>query len=108
MKYFVPLLITAATVVLIAIAWVNSGGTERECMRSSRTPEEAVRLLLTQAQAWNWARAHALLANSTDVEKSALIADLAGSNGSQITFANLETFDLSPLHKADREARIRV
>jgi hypothetical protein len=108
MKYFVPLLITAATIVLIAIAWVNSGGMERERMRSSRTPEEAVRLLLTQAQARNWDRAHALLANASDVEKSAFVADLAGSNGSLLTFANLENFDLWPLHKTDREASMRV
>jgi hypothetical protein len=108
MKYFVPFLITAATVVLIAIAWVTSGGMERERMRSSRSPEEAVRLLLTQAQARNWDGAYALLANHTDVEKSAFIAGLAGSNGSLLTFANLESFDLWPLHKSDRDADMRV
>ena len=97
MKYFVPLLITAATVVLIAIAWVNSGGMERERMRSSRTSEEAVRLLLTQAQARNWDRAHALLADASDVEKSAFVADLP-----------VDRFQPHLYHKTDREASMRV
>ena len=108
MKYLVPIFITAATVVLIAMAWFDSGGMERERMRSSSTPEEAVRLLLTRAQARDWERAYALLGNHDDVEKSAFIADLAGSNGSLLTFANLEKFDLWPLHKTDGQADMRV
>jgi hypothetical protein len=108
MKHVLPVLIMAATLVLVGLAWVQSGGMARKRMRSSHTPEEAVRLLLTEVQARKWDRAHLLLANANDVNRSAFTHDLAGSNGSLLTYANLENFEVWGLHHTDRDATVRT
>jgi len=108
MKHVLPFLITIATVVLLLLGWVQSGVVARERMRSSRTPDEATRLLLSQVQARKWDSAHSLLANSSEVEKTAFVRDVAGSNGSLLTYASLEHFDVWPLHNNGREATVRA
>ena len=42
------LFITIATVLLVAIAWVQSGGMKQHAMFSAATPEEAVQALMTR------------------------------------------------------------
>ena len=108
MRFILSILIGAVTVLLIGIAWIQSGGLVRERMRSSRTPEEATRLLLTQVQSRSWDRAVSLLANSSDVDKSSFVHDLGGSNGSLLTYASLEKFDVWPLRANDQQATIRA
>src|SRR5947208_3426645 len=49
-----------------------------------------------------------LLANSSEVEKAAFVRDVAGSNGSLLTYASLEKFEVWPLHSNGREATVRV
>src|SRR5437016_12118271 len=90
------------------LGWVQSGVVARERMRSSRTPGEATRLLLSQVQARKWDSAHSLLANSREVGKTAFVRDVAGSNGSLLTYASLEHFDVWPLHNNGREATVRA
>lgn len=108
MKYLLPLLITFVTVGLVAMAWLESGGIAREQMRSAQRPEEAVRLMLTNVQAHNWDAAYSRLANTADVDKRAFIRDFEGSDGSLLTYSNLESFDVWGLHATDQQATLRV
>jgi hypothetical protein len=102
------ILIFLVTAILVAISWFTSGGLERERMRSAETPQEAVRLLLSQVQSRNFDGAHSRLANRGEVDRSAFIHDLTGSNGSLLSWSNLESFDLWGLHANDQEATFRV
>src|SRR5690349_5118801 len=108
MRSVLSILIVAVTLLLVAMAWFQSGGLARERMRSSRTPDEAARLFLTQVQSHNWDRAFSLLANSNDVDKAALVHDLGGANGSLLTYASLEKFDVWALHATDQQATVRA
>src|SRR5919108_3042206 len=106
MSRMLPFLIAIATIVLVGMAWVNSGGMARGQMRSSRQPEEGVRFFLSQVQSRDWNKAHSLLANAGEVETPALIHDLGGSNGSLLTYASLENFDVWGLHATEGEATV--
>jgi hypothetical protein len=108
MNRLLAILIVAVTVVLVAFAWLQSGGIARERMRSAQTPEEAVRLLLTEAQSRDFDSAYSRLENRAEVDKAAFIRDFFGSNGSLLTFAALENFDVWGLHATDREAMLRT
>src|SRR5262249_6333615 len=108
MKHVLPFLITIATIVLVLLGWIDSGVVARQRMRSSHTPDEAARLLLSQVVARKWDYAHSLLANSGEVENAAFVRDVAGSNGSLLTYANLEKFEVWPLHNNGREATVRI
>lgn len=108
MKSVLALLIILATVALVATAWLQSGGIAREQMQSAQTPEEAVRLMLTNVAAHNWDAAYSRLANTADVDKAAFIRDFAGTNGSLLTYASLEKFDVWGLHVNDHEATLRA
>ncbi len=108
MKSLLALVIAVLTVGLVAIAWLQSGGIAREQMRSAQTPQEAVRLMLSNVQAHNWNAAYARLANAADVDKPAFIRDFDGSDGSLLTYANLESFDVWGLHATDEQATMRV
>ena len=75
MKHVLAFLLTIATMILLLLGWVDSGVVARHRMRSSRTPDEAARLLLSQVQAREWDSAHNLLANSGEVEKADFVRD---------------------------------
>jgi hypothetical protein len=108
MKTILVIGIAAATILLVGIAWLQSGGITREQMRSAQTPEEALRLMLTNIQSRNWDRAYSRLANASDVDETAFIRDFAGSNGSLLTYASLESFDVWGLHANNAEATLRA
>src|SRR5437868_8588317 len=108
MKRVLPIVLAIATIVFIWIAWVQSGGIERYRMFSARSPEEAVRLLLTAAKSRNWDAAYSRLANAGEVEKAAFARDLGGSNGSLRTYATLENFNVWGLHADNQEATVRA
>lgn len=108
MKRLLPIVITIVTLVLIAVAWFQSGVVQRHEMRTANSPEQAVRLLLSQVQAHNWDGAYQRLANRNDVDKNAFIHELAGSYGSILTYASLESFDVWGLHSSDQDASFRA
>lgn len=108
MNRLIAIVIVAATALFVGLAWIQSGGLERHRMSEAQTPEEAVRLMLTDVQNHNWKDAHARLANASDIEERALVHDLAGSNGSLRTYASLESFDVWGLHKDERTASVRA
>src|SRR5947207_9438874 len=108
MKRGLPILIALVTVVLIAFAWFKSGAVQQREMRSASTPDQAVRLMLSQIQAHNFDAAYARLANRSDVDKTTFVREFNGSYGSLLTIASLENFDVAPLHATDQEATVRA
>jgi len=108
MKRGLPVLLAIITVALMVIAWFQSGAVGRREMRSASTPDQAVRLMLSQIQAHNFDAAYARLANRSDVERTNFIRDFNGSFGSLLTYASLESFDVWGLRTEDREATVRA
>ena len=67
--------IAVVTLLLIGIAWLQSGGVERRRIEAAQHPDEAVRFLLSEVQGRRWAEAHDRLANSADID---LISNIKG------------------------------
>ena len=61
MKWGFTTFITIATVVLVAIAWVQSGGLKQHAMFSAVTPEQAVQALMAEIQSHNFQQAYRTL-----------------------------------------------
>jgi hypothetical protein len=108
MKRGLPVLLAIISVVLMVIAWFQSGAVGRHQMQAASTPDQAVRLMLSQIQAHNFDAAYARLANRSDVERTNFIRDFNGSFGSLLTYASLESFDVWGLRSEDREATVRA
>ncbi|PYV50210.1 MAG: hypothetical protein DMG92_08560 [Acidobacteria bacterium] len=108
MKRVFPLFLGGITLVLIILAWFTSGGVARREMRQANTPEQAVRLMLSQIQGHNFDAAYARLSNRGDVDKNAFIREFNGSYGSLLTYSSLENFDIWGLHSSDQESTMRV
>ncbi|MBO0910559.1 MAG: hypothetical protein J2P13_02100 [Acidobacteria bacterium] len=108
MKRVLPIAMAAVTLALIAVAWFHSGGVERRQVRSAATPEEAVRLMLTEIQARDFDSAYAGLGNRTDVDHNAFVREFAGSYGSLLSYASLENFDVWGQHSASDRASVRA
>lgn len=108
MKQILAIFIFVATVLLVVMAWFQSGGGERHQMRSASTPEQAARLMLSEIQDRNFEVAYGQLANRSDVDKKAFIREFSGSYGSLLTYASLEAFDVWGLRTDDQEASVRA
>src|SRR4051794_38694534 len=108
MRRVLPIFIVVVTAVLLVIAWFQSGGAQRREMRSANTPEQAVRLLLSQVQSHNYDAAYDRLANRSDVDKTTFMREFEGSYGSLLTYASLESFEVSPLRSTDSDASVRA
>src|SRR6266498_1742618 len=108
MKRVLPVLLALITAFLMVIAWFQSGAMARHEMRAANTPEQAVRLMLSQIQAHNFDAAYARLANRSDMDKLSFTHEFNGSYGSLLTIASLESFDVAGLHASDQEATIRA
>jgi hypothetical protein len=108
MKWTLVIFLTAATAVLVAIAWLQSGGLKQRAMFSANTPEEAVQALMSEIQAHDYQRAYALLDRSSDTDLASFTRDVAGSDGSLRTYSSLQSADVSPLHADQDEAVVRL
>src|SRR5581483_12609 len=108
MKSGLSIVLAAITVVLVAVAWFQSGGAERRETLSASTPDQAVRLMLSQIRARNFDAAYARLANRSDVDKNAFVREFNGSYGSLLTYASLEKFDVAGLRTSGDEATVRA
>jgi hypothetical protein len=108
MRWVLAVFLTIATVLLVAFAWLQSGGLTRRAMLSAATPEEAVQTLMSQIRARNYPQAYALLDPTSDTDLASFIRDVAGSDGSLRTYSSLESTDVSPLHADNNEAVVRV
>jgi len=108
MKWMLVAVLTIATVALVAVAWVQSGGQKRRAMLSSATPEEAVQALMSEIQAHDYQRAYSSLDPSSDADPESFIRDVAGSDGSLRSYSSLQSVDVSPLHADPDQAMVRL
>jgi len=108
MKSGLPIFLVIVTLVLIVIAWFQSGGVAAHELQAATTPDQAVRLMLTQIKNHNFDAAYARLANRSDVDKNAFIREFNGSYGSLLTYASLENFDVWGLKTGEQEASVRA
>lgn len=108
MKWGFAAFITIATVVLVAIAWLQSGGLKQHAMFSAVTPEQAVRALMAEIQSHNFRQAYASLDPSSDIDFESFTRDVAGSDGSLRTYSSLQSADATPLHADSAQAVVRV
>jgi hypothetical protein len=108
MKRLLPILIAIITIVLIAISLLTSGFMARREMRAANTPDQALRLMLSQIQARNFDAAYARLANRSDVDRNAFARQFSGSYGSLLSYSSLESYDVWGLRTGDQEATFRA
>jgi hypothetical protein len=108
MRWGLATFLAIATVVLVAIAWLQSGGAKQHAIFSAVTPEEAVQALMSQIQAHNYQQAYASLDRSSGTDLASFIRDMAGSDGSLRTYSSLQSADVSPLHADQDQALVRV
>lgn len=108
MKRLLPIVIVLVTAVLLVISWFQSGGAQRREVRSASSPQLAVQLLFSQVQSHNYDAAYDRLANRSDVDKTSFVREFEGSYGSLLTYASLESFEVSPLHSTDENADVRA
>ena len=102
-----PIVIVLVTLVLIVMAWFTSGGVERHELQAATAPDKAVRLMLSQIKSHNFDAAYARLANRSDVDKTSFMHEFNGNYGSLLTYATLESFDVSPLKTSGEDASVR-
>jgi hypothetical protein len=107
------LIITAATLVLIAVGTLWPGQTalasnaRLPIMRSSSSPEGAVESLMNQIGRHDWRAAYLALGNRSEFSQGDFTRDLNGNFASLRTDALLQSFDAKPLHVSADEAQIR-
>jgi hypothetical protein len=110
---FLAFLLAAATIAFIVIGtlWPNQSGmsvadSKARLMGSASSPEDAVNNLMQQIVRRNWEAAYSSLANKGEFTESEFIRDLNGNYGSLRTYANLDGFDVQPLHASADEAQV--
>jgi len=108
MKWGLVAFITAATAILVALAWVQSGGLKQQEMVSAATPEEAVQALMSGIQAHNFQQAYSSLDPSSNTDLSSFTSEMAGTDGSLRTYSSLQNVEVSPLHADSDQALVRV
>jgi hypothetical protein len=119
MKFAIPVILVAATVVLMALALAGVGqsaetvGVAKGSALSgfapkAATPEQALANLLQDVQRRNWDRAFSAVSKTSVADQQSFVQDWTGSNGSLRAFSSLESFDTRPLHATDDEAQMRV
>jgi hypothetical protein len=108
------LLITVATVILIAVGtlWPNQSASASvtarlPVTRSSSSPEGAVENLMSLIGKHNWDAAYSSLGNRSEFTQSDFLHDLNGTYGSLRMDAILQGFDVKVLHLSGDEAQIR-
>jgi hypothetical protein len=108
MRWVLVAFVTVATVILVAFAWVQSGGMKEHAIFSAQTPEAAVQALMSDIQSHNFQPAYASLDRSSNTDLESFTRDVAGSDGSLRTYSSLQTADVSPLHADQDQALVRV
>jgi hypothetical protein len=108
MKWGLASFLAVATAVLLAFAWLQSGGLKQHAMFSAATPEEAVQALMAEIRAHDYQQAYASLDRSSDTDLASFTREMAGSDGSLRTYSSLQTAEVSPLHADHDEALVRL
>jgi hypothetical protein len=107
-KFVLALAIFVATGLLLAAGWVRSGGLKLHEEHAARTPEEAVRVVLSDIQARQFAQAYARLDHANDVPEQDFVREVAGADGSLRTYSVLEGFDIWPIHIDSERGTLRA
>ena len=108
MKWGMAAFLAIATAVLVAVAWLQSGGLKQHSMFSAATPEETVQALMSDIQAHNYQQAYASLDHSSNMDLASFVREMAGSDGSLRTYSSLQGVEVSPLHADANQALVRV
>jgi hypothetical protein len=120
MKFILPVILVAVTVLLMAVGLTGAGrstGTVGVAAgsalpgfsTSAAAPEQALSNFLTDVRRRNWDRAFSSVERTNDsVNEQAFIQEWIGSNGGLRSFSALERYDARPLHATDSEAQMRV
>ncbi|MGH9494774.1 MAG: hypothetical protein ACRD3B_07245 [Candidatus Sulfotelmatobacter sp.] len=108
MKWLLALGITAVTVLLVAAAWLQSGGLKQHVTFAAATPEAAVQGLMAKLQARDYQQAFKLIDPSSDIDLPSFVRDVGGTDGSLRTYSTLQSTDVSPLHADNDQATVRV
>jgi hypothetical protein len=103
MKRVLPILVIVLTVVLIAMATVQSNQ-----LLPATTPEGAVQSLLGHVKAHDYHGAYSYVAKSGDTNEQEFARDLMGRNGSLRTYSSLQQVDTKVLRATDNEAMVRA
>jgi len=108
-------LIASLTIALTVIgtlwpvqAAVGLAGSRVDLLRSSSTPQGAVENLAAELGQKNWDKAYSNLANKSEFTETDFVRDLTGSYLSLRTYANLDGFDVRPLHISGDEAQVQL
>ena len=94
MKWILVCFLATATAILLAFAWLQSGGLKQHAMFSAGTPEEAVQALMSQIQARNYEQAFASIDPSSDTDLVSFTREMAGSDGSLRTYSSLQSAEV--------------
>ena len=120
MKWILPIVLVAVTVLLMAVGLTGAGRSAGTVgiaagsalpgfSKSATTPEQALSNFLSDVQRRNWDRAFSSVERTNDsVNEQAFIQEWIGSNGGLRSFSSLEHYDARPLHATDSEAQMRV
>jgi len=105
----------AITLAFLAMGteWPNQSGAstidaQASMERSSDSPQAAVNSLLVQIGRREWDSAYSSLSNKGEFTVGDLIRDVNGSNNGLRTYADVNGFDVEPLHATADEATIRA
>jgi hypothetical protein len=90
--------------VQTAVYW--AGG--KNLLRPSSTPAAAVENLGDQIRLRAWGAAYSSLGNKAEFTESEFLHDLTGYHLSLRTFANLESFEVHPLHESADNAEVAM
>jgi len=115
MGRLIAIVIIFATIglVIIGTLWpvpsaaVYAGETSGAA-HSWSTPQASVQSLAHDIGAHDWAQAYASLDNKGQFTEQDLIRDLSGAQFSLRTFADLNSFDVRPLHESDDRADMQL
>ncbi len=108
------LLIAAATVALVVIGTVRPGASALTyaggtgVLRSASTPDAAVAKLADAIRLRAWESAYSSLANKAQFTEPEFVHDLTGYYLSLRTYANLESYEVLPLHASANDAEVRL
>jgi hypothetical protein len=119
MKIALPLILVAATIALMVVAFVGpthahgtvgiaAGSALGGLTPKADTPEKALNNLLIEVQRRNWDRAFSDLSKASASDENSFIRDWTSSDGSLRSYSSLEGFDLRPLHITTDDAQMRV
>src|SRR5882724_9669816 len=105
----------AITLAFVAMgtAWPNQSGAstidgQASMERSSDSPQAAVNSLMVQIGRRDWDSAYSSLSNKGEFTEGDLIRDVNGSNNGLRTYADVNGFDVQPLHATADEATMRA